>query len=107
MRWRVVVELAGADGAQQVHEVGAGERPPTDHTAATLGLGLEEGKTILAAVQRHLVVPELPFDRATGDRPEPGGPTLLDGTDGEPIARPCHRRMPHSEGARRRRPRAP
>ena len=55
MRWRVVLELAGADGTRQVHELGAGERPPTGHTAATLGLGLEEGKAILTAVQRHLV----------------------------------------------------
>jgi hypothetical protein len=28
---------------------------PTGHTTATLGLGLEDGKAILAAVQRHLV----------------------------------------------------
>ena len=55
MRWRVVLELAGADGARQVHEIGAGERPPTGHTAATLGLCLEEGKAILAALQHHLV----------------------------------------------------
>ncbi|MBD0274615.1 MAG: hypothetical protein ICV73_22130, partial [Acetobacteraceae bacterium] len=47
MRWRVVLELvAGADGARQVHEVGAGERPPPGHTAATLGLGLEESKAV-------------------------------------------------------------
>src|SRR5215212_5382063 len=59
MRWRVVLELAGADGAQQVHEVGAGERPPTDRTAATLGLGLAEGKAILAALQRHLVTAQV------------------------------------------------
>src|SRR5215213_8436738 len=55
MRWRVVLELAGADGTRQVHEIGAGERPPTGHTAATLGLGLAESKAILAALQRHLV----------------------------------------------------
>jgi len=59
MRWRVVLELAGADGTRQVHEVGAGERPPAGHTAATLGLGLEEGKAILAAVQRHLVAVQI------------------------------------------------
>jgi hypothetical protein len=28
MRWRVLVELAGANGAVEVHEVGVGERPP-------------------------------------------------------------------------------
>ncbi len=59
MRWRVVLELAWADGARQVHEVGAGERPPTGHTAATLGLGLAEGKALLAAVQRHLVAAQV------------------------------------------------
>jgi hypothetical protein len=42
-----------------VHEVGAGERPPAGHTAATLGLGLEEGKAILAAGQRHLVAAQV------------------------------------------------
>ena len=55
MRWRIMLELVGADGTRQVHEVGAGERIPTGHSAATLGLGLEEGKAVLAAVQRHLV----------------------------------------------------
>src|SRR3712207_5886379 len=37
-----------------MHEIGAGERPPGGHSAATLGLGLEQGKAVLAAVQRHL-----------------------------------------------------
>ena len=59
MRWRVVLELAGADGARQVHEVGASERSPAGHTAATLGLGLEEGKAVLAAVQHHLVAAQV------------------------------------------------
>src|SRR5215213_10323132 len=72
MRWRVVLELAGADGAQQVHEVGAGERPPTGHTAATLGLGLAESKAILAALQRHLVTAQVDehwCDRCGAQRP--------------------------------------
>ena len=30
MRWRVSVELAGADGTLEVPEVGVGERPPAD-----------------------------------------------------------------------------
>src|SRR5215213_6799374 len=59
MRWRVVLELAGADGTRQVHEVGAGERPPAGHSAATLGLGLAEGKAILAALRRHLVAAQV------------------------------------------------
>ena len=74
MRWRVVLELVGADGARQVHEVGAGERPPTGHTAATLGLGLAEGKAILAALQRHLVTAQVDDDGAGGralPRPAP------------------------------------
>jgi hypothetical protein len=50
----MVLEVVGADGGRQVHEVGIGGRPPAGHSAATLGLGLEEGKTILAVVQRHL-----------------------------------------------------
>src|SRR4051794_30461579 len=55
MRWRIMLELAGPDGPPQRHEVSSGERLPTGRTAATLGLSLEEGKAVLAAVQRHLV----------------------------------------------------
>jgi hypothetical protein len=55
MQWRMMLELAGPDGMRQMHEIGAGEGSPAGHTAATLGLSLEEGKAILAAVQRHLV----------------------------------------------------
>jgi hypothetical protein len=59
MQWRIMLELAGPDSAPQRHEVGSGERLPTGHTAATLGLGLEEGKAVLAAVQRHLVAAQV------------------------------------------------
>ncbi len=59
MRWRVMLEVAGADGTRQMHEIGAGERPTTAHAAATPGLSLEEGKMILAALQRHLVAPQV------------------------------------------------
>src|SRR5215213_856414 len=59
MRWRMVLEVVRADGTRQVHEVGVGGRRPAGHTAATLGLGLEEGKVILAAVQRHLVAAQV------------------------------------------------
>ena len=55
MRWRIMLELAWPDGSPQRHEVGSGERIATGHTAATLGLSLEEGKAVLATVQRHLV----------------------------------------------------
>ena len=53
------LELAGADDTRQVLEIGAGERPPSGHTAAMLGLGLREGKAILAALQRHLVTAQV------------------------------------------------
>src|SRR3954447_16256326 len=59
MRWRIMLELAGPDGTPQRHEVSLGERLPTGHTAATLGLSLEEGKAVLAAVQRHLVTAQV------------------------------------------------
>ena len=54
MRWQMALEVIGADGTRQVHAVGAGERSPAGHTAATLGFGLEEGKAILAGAQRPL-----------------------------------------------------
>jgi hypothetical protein len=59
MRWRIMLELDGADGTPQRHEIGTGERSAAGHSAATLGLGLEEGKAILAAVQRHLVAAQV------------------------------------------------
>src|SRR4051794_33706098 len=59
MRWRIMLELAGPDGTPQRHEVSSDECIPTGHTAATLGLSLEEGKAVLAAVQRHLVTAQV------------------------------------------------
>src|SRR5215210_8969166 len=59
MRWRMVLDVVRADDGRQVHEVGVGGRPPAGHTAATLGLSLEEGKAVLAAVQRHLVTAQV------------------------------------------------
>jgi hypothetical protein len=55
----VVLEVVGAEGTTEAHEVGAGGRPPDGHTVATLGLGLEDGKAILAAVQRRLVAAQV------------------------------------------------
>ncbi len=66
MKWWIMLEVAGPDGTLQMHEVGAGERSPTGHTAATLGLSLEEGKAILAAVQRHLVAAQVRSTAAAG-----------------------------------------
>lgn len=59
MRWRMVLAVVGMDGTRQVHEIGAGERLADGHTAATLGLRLEEGKALLAAAQRHLVAAQV------------------------------------------------
>ena len=55
MKWRVVVELAGADGTVQSHEISVGGCGTIDHSADTLGLTLAEGKKTLAGLQRHLV----------------------------------------------------
>ena len=55
MQWRVVVELSGAVGVIQVHEVHAGGSTMPGCSAATLGLSLAEAKEVLASLQRHLV----------------------------------------------------
>jgi hypothetical protein len=55
MQWRVVVELSGAVGVIQVHEVHSGGSIMAGCSAATLGLSLAEAKTILAGLQRYLV----------------------------------------------------
>ena len=58
MRWRIMLELDGADG-RRVYEVGTGERVPAGHDGVPLGLQLEESKATLAALQRHLVVAQV------------------------------------------------
>jgi hypothetical protein len=55
MKWRVVVELSGAAGAVQVHEVHAGGGTMPGCSAATLGLTLADAKAVLSGLQRHLV----------------------------------------------------
>jgi hypothetical protein len=50
MKWRIVVELIGADGTIGVHEVGGGDAPD-EYSPRTIGLTLAEGKQILALVQ--------------------------------------------------------
>jgi hypothetical protein len=55
MKWRVMVELAGAEGTIQLHEVSAGGSMTAECSAETLGLRVAEGKMILAGLQRHLV----------------------------------------------------
>ena len=56
MPWRVVVELSGAVGVIQVHEVHSGSNGASPGISAqTLGLTLTEAKVVLARLQRHLV----------------------------------------------------
>ena len=55
MEWRVTIELNGADGTKQTHEVARGGGTDPDSPLDPLGLTLDDGKTLLAGVQRHLV----------------------------------------------------
>jgi hypothetical protein len=54
MRWRVIVELGGAEGTVQLHEVSAGGSATAECSAEPLGLTMAEGKMTLAGLQRHL-----------------------------------------------------
>ncbi len=54
MKWRVVLELVGADGTVGVHEI-SGAAAVAEYAPQMIGLTLTEGKQMLAAVQRHLV----------------------------------------------------
>ena len=54
MKWRVVLELVGADGTVGVHEV-SGDAAVAEYAPRMIGLTLAEGKHLFAAVQRHLV----------------------------------------------------
>jgi hypothetical protein len=53
MKWRVVMEVTGADGAVRVHEIGGGARID-EYSPWTVGLTLAEGKLVLAGLQHHL-----------------------------------------------------
>jgi hypothetical protein len=55
MEWRVTVELSGADGTRQTHEVAGGGCADPHSTFDPLGLTLDDGKALLAGVQWHLV----------------------------------------------------
>ena len=55
MEWRVTIELNGADGTKQIHEVARGGGTDPHSPLDPLGLTLDDGKTLLAGVQRHLV----------------------------------------------------
>jgi hypothetical protein len=54
MKWRVMLELVGPDGIVGVHEVG-GRAAVAEYVPQMIGLTLEEGKQLLAALQVHLV----------------------------------------------------
>ena len=54
MKWRVVLELTGPDGTVGVHEVG-GRAAVAEYAPRMIGLTLEEGKHLLAALQVHVV----------------------------------------------------
>ncbi len=55
MGWRVTIELGGADGTKQTHEVARGGGSAPHSVLDPLGLSLEDGKILPAGVQRHLV----------------------------------------------------
>jgi hypothetical protein len=55
MKWRVMVELTGSNGAVSTYEVGAGGTNTAECSAATVGLTLADGKRTLAGLQDHLV----------------------------------------------------
>jgi len=54
MKWRVVMEVTGADGAVRVHEIGSGAAVD-EYSPWTVGLTLAKGKLVLAGLQHHLV----------------------------------------------------
>src|ERR1700727_2978756 len=54
MRWRVVLELTGPDGTVGVHEAG-GCAAVAEYAPQTIGLTLEKGKQLLAALQVRLI----------------------------------------------------
>ena len=55
MEWRVTIELSCADGTKQIHDVARGGCADPHSTFDPLGLTLDDGKALLAGVQRHLV----------------------------------------------------
>lgn len=54
MKWRVVMEVTGADGMVRTHEIGGGA-PVDEYSPRTIGLTLKEGKLVLAGLQHRLV----------------------------------------------------
>ena len=54
MKWRVVMEVTGADGTVRAHEIGGGA-PAGEYSPRTIGLTLKEGTLVLAGLQHCLV----------------------------------------------------
>jgi hypothetical protein len=54
MKWRVMLELIGPNGTVVIHEVG-GHAAVAEYAPRMIGLTLEEGKHLLAALQVHLI----------------------------------------------------
>ena len=72
MKWRVMMEVTGADGAVRAHEIGGGAAVD-EYSPRSIGLTLAEGKLLLAGLQQHLVH-ALSGDRvnpSTGDTKNP------------------------------------
>lgn len=55
MKWRVLLEVPEAEGVAATHEVSTGSRPMPTAAPDTIGLTLNEGKSILAGLQHRLV----------------------------------------------------
>jgi hypothetical protein len=51
MEWQVTIELSGADGMRQTHDVARGGSTDPHSTRDPLGLTLDDGKALLASVQ--------------------------------------------------------
>ena len=57
MEWRVTLELSDVGGTKQTYEVARGCRTDPHSNLDPLGLTQDDGKTLLAGVQRYLVQP--------------------------------------------------
>ena len=55
MKWRVIAELTGSDGAVRKHVISAGGSNTVECSPGTVGLTLADGKRTLAGLQDHLV----------------------------------------------------
>jgi hypothetical protein len=55
MKWRILLELTEATGSVQTRKMITGSRPTNATSPETIGLTLGEGKSVLAAMQIHLV----------------------------------------------------